>query len=474
MRTRRRLWPTAYPGRRKLWAVQLLLLVGLLWLATGPALADETVPGAVLVLHVRGVIDPVVAQYVVQSLADARAADARLVIIQLDTPGGLDSAMRDMVQAILNSQVPVAVFVAPAGARAASAGVFITMAAHVAAMAPGTNIGAAHPVAVGQDELSDTMERKATNDAVAYIQAIAQERGRNATLAADMVRRSVSVPAQQALEEKIVDLMARDMQQLVAALDGYQVTLGDRPVRLALSDAPLQERTMSWLQVFAHGIVDPNIAYILFTLGTTALIAEFWNPGAIVPGVVGAICIVLAFVAFGSLPVNWGGFALIILAFVFFILDIKVSGFALSLAGGVSFVLGSLLLFSPFNPELPAMPQLSVEPWLLAGMTVLLVAFFGVVLTAGWRAQRAASLLHTHVPVGAIGVVVSDLDPQGVVYVNGETWTAVSSQGPLRSGEAVQVVGSEGLRLTVRRPNSDIGNTFAPSDRSPADQEHHS
>jgi len=461
----RRRRPTLCPSFCRLWAAQLVLFASLLWLAASPVLADEAAPGAVLVLHVRGVIDPVVAQYVVQGLADASAANARLVIIQLDTPGGLDSAMRDMVQAILNSQVPVAVFVAPAGARAASAGVFITMAAHVAAMAPGTNIGAAHPVAVGQEDLSDTMERKATNDAVAYIQAIAQGRGRNASLAADMVRRSVSVPAQQAVQEKIVDLIARDIHQLLAALDGYQVTLGDQSIRLSLTDAPLQERTMSWLQVFAHSIVDPNIAYILFTLGTTALIAEFWNPGAIIPGVVGAICIVLAFVAFGSLPVNWGGFALIILAFIFFVLDINIGGFALSLAGGISFVLGSLLLFSPFNPELPAMPQLSVEPWLLAVMTVLLVAFFGVVLTAGWRAQRAASLMRMQVPVGATGVVVSDLDPQGVVYIDGETWTAVSDQGPLRSGEMVQVVGSEGLHLTVRRPDSSTGSATTSSDQ---------
>ncbi len=209
---------------------------------------------------------------------------------------------------------------------------------------------------------------------------------------------------------------------------------------------------MTWLQVIAHGIVDPNIAYILLSLGTIALIAEFYHPGAIIPGVTGVISLILAFVALGSLPVNWGGIALIGLAFIFFILDIKVAGFALSVAGAISFVLGSLLLFSPFRAGAPTMPRLAVSPWLLVGMTALLVGFFSLALTAALRAQRRTVLMSTQVLVGATGVALSDLDPQGIVQVRSETWTAVAEAGPVSVGERVEVIGTEGVRLRVCRP----------------------
>jgi membrane-bound serine protease (ClpP class) len=417
----------------------------------GPAFAQRTLRGAVVVLKVHGVIDPVVAQYVEQGIDAANDADAGLVVIQLDTPGGLDTPMRDIVQAILNSDVPVAVFVAPSGARAASAGVFITMAAHVAAMAPGTNLGAAHPVNLSQGEMSSTMESKMTNDAAAYIQAIAQERGRNAEWAEEAVRQSASLPAQQALERQVVELVADDLTDLLAKLDGHKVAVGGSEVTLELATAVVEEYPMTWLQVIAHGIVDPNIAYLLLSLGTIALIAEFYHPGTIVPGVTGVISLILAFVALGSLPVNWGGIALIVVAFVFFILDIKVAGFALSVAGTISFVLGSLLLFSPFRPTAPTMPRLSVSPWLLGGMTALLVGFFSVALTAALRAQKQTVLMSTQRLVGVTGIVLSDLDPQGVIQVQSETWTAIADAGPVSAGESVEVIGTEGLRLRVRR-----------------------
>jgi membrane-bound serine protease (ClpP class) len=247
--------------------------------------------------------------------------------------------------------------------------------------------------------------------------------------------------------------MADNLADLLAKLDGRQVSLKDGKVTLRTTAAPVEQRPMTWLQVIAHGIVDPNIAYLLLSLGTLALIAEFWHPGAIIPGVSGAIFLILAFVAFGSLPVNWGGIALIILAFVLFMLDIKVAGFALSVAGAASFVVGSLLLFSPFNPGTPTMPSLAVSLWLLGGMTALIILFFGVVVTAAVRVQRRAGMMRTGVPLGAIGVVVSDLDPQGVVQVQSEPWTAVSTSEPLRAGEAVEVVGADGLCLKVQRPS---------------------
>jgi membrane-bound serine protease (ClpP class) len=417
----------------------------------GPAFAQRTAEGAVVVLKVRGVIDPVVAQYVEQGIKAANNADAELVVIQLDTPGGLDTAMRDIVQVILNSDVPVAVIVAPSGARAASAGVFITMAAHVAAMSPGTNIGAAHPVNLGQSEMSNAMESKMTNDAAAYIQAIAQERGRNTEWAEKAVRQSASLTAQQAAERQVVELVADDLPDLLAKLDGYKVTVKGRDATLELATAAVEEYPMTWLQVIAHGIVDPNIAYILLSLGTVALIAEFYHPGAIIPGVTGIISLVLAFVALGSLPVNWGGIALIVVAFMFFILDIKVAGFVLSVAGAISFILGSLLLFSPFRPTAPSMPRLSVSPWLLASMTVLLVGFFSIAVTAALRAQKQAVLMSTQQLVGAVGIAQSDLDPEGVIQVQNETWTAIADAGPVNAGESVEVIETEGLRLRVRR-----------------------
>jgi len=427
-----------------------VLLCALAFVTAIPGFSQDVSPGRVVVLRVRGVIDPIVAQYVEQGIGAAEAAHAGLVVIQMDTPGGLDTAMRTIVQSILNSDVPVAVFVAPSGARAASAGVFITMAAHIAAMAPGTNIGAAHPVDLSQQTLSSTMEDKVTNDAAAYIQAIAQQRDRNATWAEQAVRQSVSLTAQQAVDNHVVDLIATDLNDLLARLDGRQVTVNGASITLKLADAPIEEWPMTWLQEIAHGIVDPNIAYVLLSLGTLALIAEFWHPGAILPGVTGVVSLVLAFVALGSLPVNWGGIALILMAFVLFMVDIKVTGFALSIAGAISFVIGSLLLFSPLGPTAPAMPQLAVDLWLLAGITAMLVAFFTLVVAAGWRAQRRTGLMQVQVPQGTRGIALTDLDPEGVVQIQSETWSAMTGEGHVKAGQAVEVVSCDGLRLRVR------------------------
>jgi membrane-bound serine protease (ClpP class) len=432
-------------------AVVVLLLSVLILGMTGLAFARQASGGAITIVEVRGIIDPVVAQYVKHGLDTANSADANLVIILLDTPGGLDPAMRDIVQAILNSDVPVAVYVEPSGARAASAGVFITMAAHVAVMAPGTNIGAAHPLALGnQGEMLATLEDKLTNDAVAYLQAIAQQRGRNMTWAEAAVRQSASLTAQQAVEQQVVDLIAVDLADLLDKLDGRTVTTRDGEMTLELATATLEEQPMGWLEVIAHGLVNPDIAYILLSLGTIALIAEFYNPGAVLPGVTGAICLILAFVALGSLPVNWGGVALIGLAFIFFILDLKVAGFALSIAGAISFILGSMFLFSPFTPSSPTMPRLAVSPWLLVLMTVLLVSFFSFALTAGLRAQRQKALISRQAVIGATGVALSDLVPQGVVQVQSEAWTATAAE-PVQAGEPVEVISSDGLHLQVRR-----------------------
>lgn len=434
------------------WAIILLLLGGWLFGAAVPSSASPVRP--VMVLEVRGVIDPIVARYVARGIQAARSNDAELVVIQMDTPGGLDTAMRDIVQSILNSDVPVVVFVAPRGARAASAGLFITMAAHVAAMAPGTNIGAAHPVDLSQGEIPATLQEKVTNDAAAYIQAIAQQRGRNAKWAEDAVRQSVSISSQQALESHVIDFIADDQADLLAKLAGRRVSLHGGERILQVEGSPVLPYPMTWPEQIAHGIVDPNIAYLLLSLGTLALIAEFYHPGAVLPGITGVICLILAFVALGSLPVNWGGVALILLAFALFIADIKVTGIALSVAGAISFVLGSLLLFSPFAPVSAGMPRLSVSPWLTAGMTALLAGFFTFALAAGLRARRAPVLVGGNELLGKVGVALSELAPEGIVQVHSETWSATTTDGPVHAGEQVEVIGRDGLRLRVCRRSS--------------------
>jgi len=399
-------------------------------------------------ITVEGVIDPFTAQYVERGLDIAQSDGAQCLVIQLDTPGGSDIPMRDIVQRMLNSSVPTVVYVAPAGARAGSAGVFITLAANIAAMAPGTNIGAAHPVDI-TGAITGTVGEKVTNDAAAYIRAIAEKRGRNAEWAEKAVRESASIIAREAVEYQVVDLIADDLTDLLDKIDGREVITADGPVTLSTRDAPVRTIGMNFAERLLHVIVDPNIAYLLLSIGTLALTAEFYNPGAIFPGVTGAICLILAFVAFGSLPVNWGGVALIVLAVVLFIVDIKVAGFVLSVGGVIAFVLGSLMLFSPFTPSSPTMPRLTVSWPLIILMTVTIASFFLFALSAGIRAQRTKVASGIESMVGATGIAASDLDPVGTVQVKSELWSAVAEEGPISKGEQVRVVGTKGVRLKV-------------------------
>jgi len=397
---------------------------------------------------VEGVIDPFTAQYVERGLDIAQSDGAQCLIIQLDTPGGSDAPMRDIVQRMLNSSVPTVAYVAPAGARAGSAGVFITLAADVAAMAPGTNIGAAHPVDI-TGAITGTVGEKVTNDAAAYIRAIAEKRGRNAEWAEEAVRESVSIIEREAVEYQVVDLVADDLTDLLDEIDGREVITAAGPVTLRTRGAPVRIIGMNFAENFLHVIVDPNIAYLLLSIGTLALTAEFYHPGAIFPGVTGAICLILAFVAFGSLPVNWGGVVLIILAVVLFIVDIKVAGFMLSVGGAIAFVLGSLMLFSPFASPSPTMPRLTVSWPLIVLMTAAIASFFLFALSAGIRAQRAKATSGIESMVGATGTAVSDLDPWGTVQVKSELWSAIAEEGPIKEGEQVRVVSAKGVRLKV-------------------------
>lgn len=400
-------------------------------------------------ITVKGVIDPFTAQYVSRGLDIAQGDGAQCLVIQLDTPGGSDAPMRDIVQKMLNSSVPIAVYVSPGGARAGSAGVFITLAANIAAMAPGTNIGAAHPVAMPGTELTEVTEEKATSDAAAYVRAIAEKRGRNAEWAEKAVRESASIIATEAVESQVVDLIADDLTALLDKIDGREVITAAGPVTLNTRGASVRTISMNFAENFLHVIVNPNIAYLLLSIGTLALVAEFYHPGAILPGVTGAICLILAFVAFGSLPVNWGGVALIVLAVVLFILDIKVAGFMLSVGGAIAFVLGSLMLFSPFAPPSPTMPRFTVSWPLIILMTAAITSFFLFALSAGLMAQRKRVASGIESMVGATGIAASDLDPWGTIQVRSELWSAAAEEGSIRKGEQVRVVGAEGVRLKV-------------------------
>jgi membrane-bound serine protease (ClpP class) len=402
------------------------------------------------VATINGVIDPITAQYVDREIQHAEQDGAQCLVIQLDTPGGSDTAMRAIVQGILNSPVPVVVYVSPAGARAGSAGVFITLAADIAAMAPGTNIGAAHPVDI-TGEITGTMNTKVTNDAAAYARALAERRGRNADWAEKAVRQSVSITANEAVSIGVVDLTADNLLDLLAKIDGETVSTASGERTLMTQDAAIVQVSMSLPQEFLHAIVDPNIAYLLFIVGIIGLVAEFFHPGAILPGVTGAICMILAFVAFGSLPVNWGGVALIVLAVVLFILDIKVAGYVLSVGGAIAFILGSLMLFSPLLPASPSAPTFVISRPLIVVTTLAITAFFVFALSAGIRAQRKRVISGMPALVGATGVATSDLDPQGTVQVRSELWSALADGAEtIQKGERVTVVAVEGVKLRVR------------------------
>lgn len=411
---------------------------------TGPARAAEGTPPAVVLATYEGVINPVTAEYVHDALHFAEESRAQALVLRLDTPGGLDSSMRLIVKDITNASVPVVVYVAPSGGRAASAGVFITLAAHVAAMAPGTNIGAAHPVAMGGGEMDRTMKEKVENDSVAYIKSIADQRKRNATWAEDAVRKSVSATEKEALSLKLIDLVAEDLPRLLDHLEGRTVALTGGPVVLHPKGAPLVEFAMGWRLEMLKALSDPNIAYVLMTVGMIGLLAELYNPGAILPGIVGAISLILAFYSLQSLPVNYAGVLLMLLGIILFILEVSVTSYGLLAIGGVvSLVLGSLMLIKAEAPFL----QIS---WaVIAPVVTLATAFSLFVAGMAVRSMRRQPRTGREGMVGLVGVAKTALVPQGKLLVHGELWDAVSEQ-PLQAGERAEVTRIEGLKLYVR------------------------
>jgi len=403
--------------------------------------ASETIN----LIKVEGVINPVAAEFITESIRDAEAESVQCLIIQLDTPGGLDTAMRQIVKGILNSKIPVIVYVGPSGARAASAGVMITMAAHVAAMAPGTNIGAAHPVAMGGGKMSREMSEKVENDAVAYIQGIATKKNRNVEWAEKAVRESVSINAKEALEINVIDLVSGNLKELLNQLDGREIEINGERLTLATLMAEVRESEMNLRDRILDTLSNPNIAYILMMLGLAGLYFELAHPGVIFPGVVGAICLILAFYSFHTLSVNYAGVLLILLGLVLFIAEIKVVSYGLlSIGGTISLVLGSLMLF-----DSPA-PFLRVAPKVLITTVTITAGFFILLASLAFRAYMRKPASGSEGLVGTVGVAASRIAPRGKVFVHGEYWNA-SSEDVIEDGEEIEVVGVKGLKITVKK-----------------------
>jgi membrane-bound serine protease (ClpP class) len=391
-----------------------------------------------------GVINPVAAEYLHDALSSAEAGKAQALVIALNTPGGLDSSMRLIIKDITGATVPVVVYVSPSSGRAASAGVFITMAAHVAAMAPGTNIGAAHPVNMGGGEMDKTLKEKVENDSVAYIKSLAQQRSRNAAWAEDAVRKSVSITEREALKLNVIDLVAEDLPTLLKQLDGRRVQLSSGPAVLKTADSGLREFPMGLRLEWLKTISDPNIAYLLMTIGTIGIIAELYSPGAILPGIVGAISLILAFYAFQSLPVNYAGMLLFVLGIVFFVLEASVTSYGLLAIGGVvAMLIGSLMLIKS-DAEFFQISWAVILP-----VVTLASAFTLLVIGTGVTALRRTPATGREEMVGLVGIAKTALAPDGQLAVRGELWEAVSDQ-PVSAGEPVEVTAVDGLRLRVK------------------------
>ena len=402
-------------------------------------------PGKIRVVGIHDPITPVTASFLHRNLQEAARAGDRLLLIELDTPGGLDTAMRGMVQDIFASPVPVAVYVAPAGARAASAGAIIALSADICAMAPGTNIGAAHPVSLGEKP-DKVMEAKIVNDAEAYVEGIARKRGRDEVLARQMVRDSISLSAEKALSGKVIDLMARDRADLLRQLEGRRVSREGKELVLRLEGAAVVPAEMGGRERILNAISNPNVAYVLMMIGMLGLFFELSNPGVILPGVIGGIALILAFFAFQTLPVNYAGVLLILLAMILFIAEIKIVSHGMLTVGGViAMVLGSLMLF-----ESPA-PYLRVS-WSVILVTVLATTgFFVFAVTKVVKAHRPRPTTGREGLVGEVGEADGTLTPAGgKVFVRGEYWDAWSD-ATIAAGEKVVVEAVEGMRLKVRK-----------------------
>ncbi len=434
----------------------LVLFTAMLALGiAGPALSQER---HALVAEVDGIINPVTQRYISRVVDKGEKDGSEVVIIKLDTPGGLLSSTRKIVEDLLSDRVPTVVYVYPPGARAASAGTFITAAANFAVMAPGTNIGAAAPVAGGGEDISETMKSKVVEDTLALMRGIAQLRNRNSEALEDTVTEPNprAYDTQQAVELRVVDFVAESIPDLLRQIDGKTLETESGTRTLNTQGLVLRNMKMNFIEKFLFFLADPNVSFILLSLGGLGLVVELFNPGLIIPGVVGVILLILAFLSFGNLPVNWAAVGFIILAGVLLTAEVFVAGFGvLGIAAIVSFVLGGLLLFSSFGAPSPTMPSIGVSIWLLgsiAGAFTLLGFWFLRTVVQSRRAERRIERLPLSPLVGALGVATEDLSPRGAVHVLDEDWTAVT-EGDIfiERGERVKVLKVEGTVLTVAR-----------------------
>ena len=423
----------------------VLLLVAVL-----PARAvSAEAPREAMVATIAASINPVTADYLSSVIEKAEGGDAALIVLELDTPGGLDSAMRQMVQEIIKTRIPVAVYVSPSGARAASAGVLITLASDIAVMAPGTNIGAAHPVSVGGGGMDNTMAKKVENDAAAYARSLAEKKGRNAAWAESAVRESTSLTERDALEKQVIDLVAPSLDDLLARLDGKEIRKGERTIVLHTKGIQVTRVPMGIRHRILSSLADPNIAYILMMIGIYGIFFELSNPGAVFPGIVGGISLILGFYSLQTLSANYAGFLLIALSIILFILEVKVHSYgALTIGGIVSMLLGSLMLFRS-----SADPYLRISWGVLLTMVGVSVAFFTTVVTLAVRSQLRKPVTGAEGMIGETGEAMEDFTGEGKVFVHGEWWNARCGV-PLKRGEKVTVAGREGMTLLVEPKNT--------------------
>ncbi len=459
-------------GRHRCLAAPVLALATLVFaLATGLAACDSPVqatearaPAPVWVTEANGIIDPALAGFLTDLVRRAADEGAGALVIRMDTPGGLDTAMRDIIQAELDSPIPVVVYVHPEGARAASAGVYILMGSDVAAMAPQTNLGAATPVALGGGDIDETLRNKIVNDAAAYIVALAESHGRNAQWAEQAVREAVSLPAGQALDTNVIDVVAPDLPTLLQEIDG--TITQPKGLTVQTADAPVREVGMGFITRFLHAIANPDIAYILLTLGILAIIVEFSTPGLGIAGIAGGIMLLLSFYSLAVLPVGFIGVALIVLAVILFVAEAFVQSSGILGGGGaVAVILGGLFLFDT------SAPFLRVAWPVLAIVGVIAFAFITLVVVKARKALRRPHATGIRSFIGERGVTVSQLDPKGQIRVRGEIWNARTEGEILLKDQRVEVLNVEGLTLVVRRATG-LGTTAEMAVGSGPDESH--
>jgi membrane-bound serine protease (ClpP class) len=423
---------------RSFFAAGLALFLGL---ALAVAAAAD-----VYEIRVDAAISPPIAQFIGDSVKKASDGRADALLVLLDTPGGLDTAMRAIVKAVMDSSVPVVVYVYPSGARAASAGTIILIAAHVAAMAPGTNVGAAHPVSLGSEKMDKEQMSKAVQDAEAYARSLAAKRGRNVEWAARAVRESVSITATEALSQHVIDVVAPNVDDLLSRIDGKTVEVKDKRLVLSTKGAKVVELEMPLKYRLLSFLADPNIAYFLMMIGFYGIPSRIYSPGTIFPGVIGGISLILAFYAFQTIPINYAGLALIVLGIIFFVLELKITSYGLlSLAAIVSIVMGSIMLV-----DFPG-SWFSISWISIAGAAVVSVIFFLGVLSYAIKAQLSKVKTGREGLIGETGIARTDLTPSGRVFVHGELWDAVGEE-TIAAGERVRVVAVNGMMLKVKLP----------------------